>query len=264
MGRAAVGCPDQTAACLRSVPVSTILANGSGSVSELVNDGHVLTSRVFDAIRSGQFNQVPYLDVTNRDEYRWFVAFTEITTGHVLTSADYPSRLIASFGANAPAVAAAYPLSDFDSPSGALAAAQGDNNYPCQVRSFDVDASKYVPVYAAEFNDPNSPENVLPTVSFPYLAAHTHEIQYIFPGWKGASPNPATPLTQQQENLAKEMRRLWGTFADKGVLPSNVPHLTKGNELVLSLQIPHSQVISTFNQDHKCDLWNSIRQWTPD
>jgi para-nitrobenzyl esterase len=207
---------------------------------------------------------VPFLDVTNRDEYRWFVAFTEITTGHVLTPADYPSALVASFGAaNAPAIAAAYPLSEFDSPSGALAAAQGDRGYPCQVRSFDVDASKYVPVYAAEFNDPNSPENVFPPVSFPYLAAHTHEIPYIFPGWKGASPNPAKPLTQQQENLAKDIRRLWGTFAEKGVLPSNLPHLTKDQSLVISLEIPQIRVITNFNEVHKCALWNSIRQWTP-
>jgi para-nitrobenzyl esterase len=274
----AVGCPDQTAACLRNLPVSTLLAHGSGSVSELVNDGHVLASSVFDAIRSGQFNRVPMLDVTNRDEYRWFVAFTEITTGHVLTAAEYPSQLIAQFGADAPAVQAAYPLSDFDSPSGALAAAEGDHNYPCQVRSFDVDASKYVRVYAAEFNDPNSPENVLPPVSFPYLAAHTHEIQYIFPGWKGASPNPATPLNPQQEDLAKDMRRLWGAFADKGVVPSNrgegydpradenvpdLPHLTKDKELVISLEIPQIRVITDFNQVHRCDLWNSIRNWTP-
>jgi para-nitrobenzyl esterase len=247
-------------------------------VSELVNDGHVLTSSVFDAIRSGQFNRVPMLDVTNRDEYRWFVAFTEINTHHVLTAAEYPSQLIGQFGADAPAVQAAYPLIDFDSPSGALAAAEGDHNYPCQVRSFDVDASKYVRVYAAEFNDPNSPENVLPPVSFPYLAAHTHEIQYIFPGWKGASPNPATPLNAQQEDLAKDMRRIWGTFADKGVLPSNrgeehdpradedvrdLPHLTKDNELVISLEIPQIRVITDFNQVHRCDLWNSIRNWTP-
>ena len=161
---------------------------------------------------------------------------------HALTADEYPARLVASFGAtNAPVVQRAYPLSDFNSPSGALAAAQGDQNYPCQVRSFDVDASKYVRVYAFEFNDPNSPENVFPPVSFPYLAAHTHEIPYIFPGWKGASPNPAKPLSQQQENLAKEMRKLWGTFADKGVLPSNVPQFTKANPLVLSLEIPNSQ-----------------------
>ncbi|WP_246039045.1 carboxylesterase/lipase family protein [Peristeroidobacter soli] len=264
----AVGCPDQTAECLRSVPVSAILeaqgyfATTCCSTFPIV-DGHVLTSSVYDAIRSGQFNKVPFLDVTNRDEYRWFVAFTEISTGHALTPEEYPARLASSFGANAGAVGAAYPLSDFDSPSGALGAAQGDRAYPCQVRNFDIDASKFVRVYAAEFNDPTSPENVFPAVSFPYLASHTHEIPYIFPLWNGASPNPALPLNRQQEKLAREMRKLWATFAEKGALPSNLPPLTRAKQRVISLEIPRVRVISDFSETHRCELWNSIRSWTP-
>ncbi len=263
----AVGCPDQTAQCLRNVPVSTILeAQGyfAGTCCSAfpVNDGHVLTSSVYDAIRSGQFNRVPFLDVTNRDEYRWFVAFTEVGTGHAITAAEYPARLQASFGANAAAVEAAYPLSEFDSPSGALGAAQGDRAYPCQVRNFDVDASKYVRVYAAEFNDPTSPEDVLPPVSFPYLSSHTHEIPYIFPGWNGDSPNRPTRLNRDQEKLAKNMRELWATFAKKGALPG-YPTLTRHREAVISLEIPKLRVISDFSEVHRCDLWNSIRNWTP-
>jgi para-nitrobenzyl esterase len=159
-------------------------------------------------------------------------------------------------------VLAAYPLSAFDSPSGALAAAQGDQGYPCQVRNFDVDASKYVEVYAAEFNDPTSAEAVLPPVSFPYLAAHTHEIPYIFPGWKGASPTPPPPLNPQQAKLAREMRKLWATFAEKGALPG-YPTLTKTREAVISLEIPKFRVTEDFSDVHKCKLWNSFRNWTP-
>jgi para-nitrobenzyl esterase len=264
----AVGCPEQTAACLRNVPVSDILAaQGSFAFSccapyTTINDGHVIRSSVFNAIRSGRFNRVPFMDVTNRDEYRWFQAFEEITTGHVITAAEYPARLAAAFGENAPAVEAAYPLSDFDSPSGALAAAGGDFGYPCQVRSFDVDASKYVRVYALEFNDPNSP-GILPPASFPLLASHTHEIQYIFPGWKGAFEGEVTPLTPQQEQLAKEMRRIWANFAEQGVLSPPKPAITKDNQLVISLEIPHIRIISDFRAQHKCDLWDSIREWQP-
>ena len=218
----AIGCPDQSADCLRNASVDAILEAyrlSSWDGLHPINDGHVITSSVSDAIRSGQFNRVPVLSVNTHDEWRWFQAFTEITTGHVITADEYPAQLAASFGADAPAVAAAYPLSDFDSPSGALASAVGDRLWLCQAHNFNVDASKYVPVWAAEFNDPNSP-GILPRVSFPLLASHTHEIQYIFPGWKGAFEGEVTPLTQQQEKLAKNMRRIWGTFAEKGGLPT--------------------------------------------
>jgi para-nitrobenzyl esterase len=256
----AVGCPDQTAACLRNVPVSTILANGSGAPALPIQDGYLIKESVYDAMRSGRFNRVPIMDVTNRDEYRLFVAFTEISTGHAVTAAEYPDKLTASFGANASRVLAAYPLNAFDSPSGALAAAQGDNAYPCQVRSYDVDASKYVPVYAFEFNDPNAP-GILPPVSFPLLSTHTHEMQYIFPGWKGVYEGTVPALTAKQQKLAREMRGIWAQFARTGSLP--YPRVKKGSDQVTSLEIPKIRTITNFNTVHKCSVWNSIRGWTP-
>ncbi|WP_129782402.1 carboxylesterase/lipase family protein [Peristeroidobacter soli] len=263
----AVGCTDQSAECLRNVPVSAILEaqgsyGGACCATFPVDDGHVLTSTVYEAIRSGQFNRVPFLDVTNRDEHRWFLALTEVSTSHSIAADEYPARLQAAFGADAAIVQAAYPLSQFDSPSGALAAAQGDRGYPCQVRNFDVDASKYVRVYAAEFNDPTSAEAVLPAVSFPYLSAHTHEIPYIFPGWKGAASDPLPPLNRQQQKLARQMRELWATFAETGEL-RDYPALTKSREAVISLEIPRLRVITDFSETHRCQLWNSIRNWTP-
>lgn len=256
-----VGCPDQSADCLRKVPVATLLAAGSGAPTVPIQDGHVILSSVSDAIRSGKFNRVPIMDVTNHDEYRWFVAFTEVSTGHVVTSAEYPDKLNASFGANGPAVLNAYPLTAYDSPSGALAAAQGDNNYPCQVRSFDVDASRHVPVYGLEFNDPNSP-GILPPVSFKLLAAHTHEIQYIFPGWRGVYQGVVPPFTPKQERLAKDMRAIWATFARRGQLPG-FPRIYDNRYSIVSLEPANIHVTRNFFQDHKCGFWNTIRNWTP-
>ncbi|WP_157995623.1 carboxylesterase/lipase family protein [Peristeroidobacter soli] len=262
-----IGCPDQSAACLRNVPVDVILAAqgpfaGACCYAPPINDGHILTLTAYDAIRSGQFNRVPILDVTNRDEHRWFVAHTELDTGRRLEPDEYPLRLQASFGAHAAAVERTYPLSDFDSPSGALAAAQGDQGYACQVRNFDIDASRYVRVYAAEFNDPTSPEISLPNVSFPYLAAHTHEIPYIFPGWSGGAADAAPPLNRQQEKLAMNMRRIWAGFARKGSL-DDLPPLTENNESVISLQLDGIRVIDDFSKAHHCELWNAIRNWAP-
>jgi para-nitrobenzyl esterase len=254
-----IGCSDQSAACLRKVPVKTIL-DAQGYFRGPVNDGHVITSSPYDAIRSGRFNRVPIFDVTNHDEDRWFIAFTELSTGHPVTAAEYRDQITASYGANAPAVLAAYPLSDFDSPSGALAATQTDRGYPCQVRSLDVDASRYTAVYGAEFNDPKSP-GILPPVSFPLLASHTHEIQYIFAGWKGVYEGKVTPFTPQQSKLARNMRAIWATFARSGQLP--IPRIVNNNYSIFSLEPSGIRVTRNFFQDHKCGLWNSNRNWTP-
>lgn len=254
-----IGCPDQTAACLRKVPVKTIL-DAQSYFRGPVNDGHVITSSPYDAIRSGRFNRVPIFDVTNHDEDRWFVAFDEVSSGHVITADEYPAQLQASFGSTAAAVQKLYPLRAFDSPSGALAAAQTDRGYPCQVRSLDVDAARHTAVYGAEFNDPKSP-GILPPVSFPLLASHTHEIQYIFAGWKGVYQGKVTPFTRQQSKLAKDMRAIWATFARSGRLP--IPRIVNNNYLILSLEPSGIRLTGDFYRDHKCGFWNSVRNWAP-
>ncbi len=263
----AAGCPDQTASCLRKLPVSTILkAQGSFAGSCCftlpINDGHIVSSTVHDAVRSGQFNRVPILDVTTRDEYRWFAALSEIKTGHVMTAQEYPASIQAAFGADAPAVLAAYPLGDFDSPGGALGTARGDYIHSCQARSFDVDASKFVPVYAVEFSDRNSPQDMLPPVSFPYLASHGHDLGYLFPGSKRRAALPPMPLNADQEVLARRMRQLWGHFITTGSLPPEMPRVTKNQIAVVSLDIPEIRVVDDFRVAHKCDLWDSLRKWS--
>jgi para-nitrobenzyl esterase len=63
-----------TAACLRRLPVSTILAdqNPVGYTPDI--DGDVLTQSIRTALARGQFNRVPVMIGTNHDEYRLFVA----------------------------------------------------------------------------------------------------------------------------------------------------------------------------------------------
>lgn len=264
----AAGCSDQTAECLRKLPIEKILA-AQGSFGETccatlpVDDGHILTSTIKDAIRSGKFNQVPILALTTHDEDRWFQAFFgEANDGPVIQPAEYSAQLAATYGENAKAIEEAYPLKDFDSAGGALAAVSGDYKAICQPRSFNIDASKYVPVFAVEFNDPNSP-GILPAVSFPLLASHTHEMQYIFPGWKGVYQGEVKAFTPEQERLAKEMRRIWATFAEKGTLASEFPPVTRESDPVISLEPSGIRVLHDFAKSHKCELWDSIQNWKP-
>ena len=70
---AKAGCASQTAACLRSLPVSTILDNEDFSGYTPDIDGRVLTQSLKTAFASGQFNRVPVINGTNHDEWRLFV-----------------------------------------------------------------------------------------------------------------------------------------------------------------------------------------------
>src|SRR5207253_3808151 len=76
------------AACLRSLPVSTILANENPVGYTPDVDGSVLTQSIKTALARGQFNRVPVVIGTNHDEYRLFVAVIQFLGGRV-TAANY-------------------------------------------------------------------------------------------------------------------------------------------------------------------------------
>jgi para-nitrobenzyl esterase len=261
----AVGCPDQTAACLRALPVEQIIAKGGAFTGTFIQaiDGTILTQQVKDALASGQFNRVPVVNGTNHDEMTWFVGLTELATGHVLTAADYPISVTATFGATiGPQVIAHYPLSDYASPSLAFAAAQTDQLMACPARRLDQLLTKYLPTYGYEFDDRNAPF-FFPAASFPYGAAHTLEIQYLFPLYHGGQGVPK-PLNASQTQLSNDMVSYWTRFAASGNPNSGAaptwPRFTGSSEQMESLHQPAPAPIeaAAFADDHKCEFWDSL------
>ena len=70
---AQAGCPDQTAACLRSLPVSALVSPNYVVIPGVV-DGKVLTEPIGTALAAGRFAGVPVLNGTNHEEERIFVS----------------------------------------------------------------------------------------------------------------------------------------------------------------------------------------------
>jgi para-nitrobenzyl esterase len=256
-----VGCASQTAACLRSLPVSTIVDNEDFSGYEPDIDGTVLTQSIGTALASGQFNRVPVIDGTNHDEWRLFVALSQLPPedGPPVTAANYQAMIAATLGVPAAAaavIAAQYPLSDYSSPSVALGAVGTDAIFACPALTADQSLSKYVPTYAYEFNDENAPEVSLPPLGFPYGAAHASEIQYLFSLSNVAYPSVLSP-TQQQ--LAASMKQYWTSFAGQG-FPSSAtgprwPEFNGTSQQMLSLVPPQPQLESDFAAEHHCAFW---------
>jgi para-nitrobenzyl esterase len=255
------GCASQTAACLRSLPVSTILADQDASGYTPNINSEVLPTSIGTAFATGDFNRVPIINGTNHDEWRLFVALSELE-GNPVTAANYQSMISSTLGVPAAAaavIAAEYPLTAYSSPSVALGAVGTDAIFACPALSIDESVSKFVPTFAYEFNDENAPENFLPPVSFPYGAAHATEIQYLM-----GLPTAAFPdtLTAQQQQLAATMKGYWTNFAKRGV-PGSFgspfwPLFNTVTQQMQSLVPPVPQTETDFATTHKCAFWTAL------
>jgi para-nitrobenzyl esterase len=236
-------CADQDAACLRALPVTTILAKQIGGAPNV--DGYVLKQSIVDSFTTGAFNRVPVIEGSNHDEWRLFVAQSEAQSGVPLSAAAYIPAIAATLGLSldaATALAAKYPLSAYPSPSVALGAVGTDVIFACNARRLAGLLSAHVPTYQYEFNDPNAPMPFFPPVSFPTGAYHAAEIQYLF--------DSGTALDPSQRALSRRMVGFWTAFARFGTpfWPAYQPHSDRFEDLV-----PGGVHAATgFAADHKC------------
>src|SRR5580692_7372723 len=255
------GCAGQTAACLRSLPVSAILANQDAAGYTPNINSEVLPESLGTAFATGNFNRVPIINGTNRDEWRLFVALSELE-GNPVTASNYQSMISSTLGvpaAVAAVIAAKYPLTAFPSPSVALGAVGTDAIFACPALTIDQSVSHFVPTFAYEFNDENAPELFLPPVSFPYGAAHASEIQYLMDLPTAAFPGT---FSAQQQQLATTMKGYWTSFAAHG-FPSSPgapswPLFNSLTQKMQSLAPPTPQTERDFASTHNCAFWTAL------
>jgi para-nitrobenzyl esterase len=263
----AVGCVDQSAECLRALTPEQIVTRARAFTDRSVAavDGVILKDTIAGSIQSGRINKVPLLNGGNRDEMTWFTGLVELGTGHVVTAAEYPARVAATHGAaNAQRILARYPLSEYNSPSEALAAMDSSKIMLCTQARANREMAKYVPVYSFEFADRSAP-SAGPLASFPYGAAHTFEIQYLFKDFHGAT-GTIVPLNTTQRALSRSMVSYWTTFARNGDPNSKATQEWKRydskKDNYQELQLRKSATTLDFSQRHKCDLWDSLAAGT--
>ena len=263
---AEAGCPDQTSACLRSLPVADLVSKFPGAAIPGVVDGKVLTEPIGTALAAGRFAHVPILNGINHDEERLFVAVlgvavsggTFVPVPTPVTDESYQSAIAAVLGvpaAKAAAIAAEYPLGAYLSPVVALSTLVADANFACPALQVDRWTSRRVPTFAYQFNDDSAPQRFAPPGALvPPIATHSSEIQYLFD--QPNTPVPAT-LNADQARLAATMRAAWAKFAARGN-PSTaaVPWRSfNAGSTVLSLESPRPQPESNFAATHHCSFW---------
>jgi para-nitrobenzyl esterase len=220
----AAGCSgsDATAAaCLRALSAPQILqfqgtANANGPyVTGPMVDGSVIPVTPISAWTTGQFNHMPVMGGNVEDEGNFGIGNTEYFTGPPqvpITAAQYTANVTAAYsgpeypgGPNYPAGTADQVLVKYPPGPDPQATYNLVTTYPGACRNRHIDAlwaQAGLPVYAYEFNDQNAPYYYPPMPDFTPLAAHTIDIQFLFPLWhggilgvSGASQSPA--LTPQ-------------------------------------------------------------------
>ena len=259
---AAAGCASQTAACLRTLPVTTILENENPAGYTPNLDGSFLPLSLGTALGTGQFHHVPVMQGSNHDEWRLFTALDFDLLGMPIANdgTAYEAALASLVGPVAPLVAAQYPLTSFPSADIAFAAAGTDGAFACPALLADQFMSPFVPsLHTYEFNDENAPEDFLPPVTFPYAAAHASELQYLF---TLPITVPRPPLNAAQLQLSSDMQHYWTNFAKAGTPNSpGVPAWPGFNPLVGNFQslVPATPAQETnFPAAHHCAFWATL------
>jgi para-nitrobenzyl esterase len=262
-----LGCPDQSLACLRSVPVETILAvqpEEPGSILPVV-DGNILTQDIQTAFERGDFNRVPVMEGSTHDEFTIFeVLAVEALVGPV-TPTIYPLvvQILADtlgLGATPEQIMEQYPLGDYSHPGLAVSAIGTDAVFACPARRVAGTLSQHVRTYLFELDDPNVPQIfILPPASIPLGSYHAAELTYLF---DSALRGGHAPFTPEQETLAAAMVRYWGQFAKAGT-PNRFrvpfwPMYVPARDVHMSLEPPTPRTETNFAAEHKCGFWDAF------
>jgi para-nitrobenzyl esterase len=285
----AAGCPGDgasAAACLRNLSVPEVLqlqgtANSNGPyVTGQMVDGTVIPITPEQAWSTGRFNHMPIMGGNTHDERTFGSGITEYFSGppqKPLSAEDYIASVTQAYSGNAgpggtpPAyppgtvekVLAEYPLSNYPSPFLADDAAFTD---PGACRGLHVSnlLSKSVPVYSYQFDYRDAPYYFPKMPGFDPLAAHTIDIQFLFPLWHGGELGVAHPLNDAETKLSNELVAAWTNFAASGNPNGSGntpwPRYVDGSGPYYSENIPGSSTVTAeqFATQHHCDFWDSI------
>jgi para-nitrobenzyl esterase len=251
---ASLGCSTDVAACLRAVPVPTLLATAGGTNSPIVN-GTTLDEQLLTSFAKGRVNQVSAILGVNRDED---------LTGTATTPAAYQSLIQTQYGAAASRILALYPLARFPSPFVASRTVAADSNTVCPALTRDQLLSHAIPVYAYEGDNADMPLTSTADITEPQGSYHDWEPGLLFPG--NLSMGITTNLDADQAVLASQLIDQFSAFARTGN-PTTTgtplwPQFTRRTGLlVMSLQPAGDSELTSaaaISFDHNCGFWDKL------
>jgi para-nitrobenzyl esterase len=288
---AAAGCNGtgaDAAACLRGLSAQEVLAlqgtaNANGPyVTGPMVDGTVIPLSPREAWSSGRFNRVPVMGGNVKDEANFGIGITEYFTGPPQTpmTAEDMVRLVtrtysgpAGPGGTPPnyppgtaeAVLARYPVSNYPSAQLAYNALSTDAG-ACRSVFVERLLSAWVPVYAYQFDYRDAPYYFPAMPGFVPLAAHTIDIQFLFPLWHGGILGIAHPLNASETALSDQLVGFWTKFArtgnPNGSGNSPWPRFLPNDQQMLSQSLSLSTMTADqYAASHQCAFWDTLLQY---
>ena len=219
----ALSCTDAAAvlSCLRDKSTAQILhaqQTSSPGVRPAVG-GTAFPLDPATAVATGKINRVPVMNGQVHDESRLFVFQSNDYLGHPVTAAGYQSAVRASWPDAADQILAAYPLSDYPSPSIALATVQSDAGSYARA-ALDRQFAKWVPTHAYEFAEEGTPQFYSiyrlqqaggAAASFDFGATHVDDLGYL---WEYLGHT--LPYSDDELELSDQMITFWSQFQRSG------------------------------------------------
>jgi para-nitrobenzyl esterase len=272
---AKVGCGNvaNVAACLRAVPAATLVEQGgqflspfAGGVIGPIANGTTLPVSPATAFRLGLVNRVQLMIGVGRDEFNGGIYAN--FAGHTIvadTAAQYRQLVRQQFGPLAPAVMRLYPLNRFPAPAPFIAyrAVMADAFSVCPALAGDARLARYIPVYAYEDDDSDSPPSPTTTPETQPLGAYHSAINRLI------HDSPSS-LDVNQQALQSQVLAEWTGFARNGRATVNGAPLwtayTWGNRAVMSLQPGGDSTLipaGVLAAEHNCGFWDAVNAAAP-
>lgn len=285
----AIGCPGDDAAaatCLRELSVARLLQlSGTPSgPSGYINiipfvDGTIIPITPEQAWTSGQFNRMPIMGGSTRDEYTFFTAIPEYFSG-------WPPRPMSEAEFNVQVQAGAFCLwcKDFRMPAMAATAYApakfgGDRMEAFQRLHTDIAKcrelhvvnhwAQQVPVFTYDFVYPNAPFFFPKMAGLSPKASHTIDIQFIFRDFHGGplgvnldqSSGLPRQLNAAEHHLQQRLIGAWVNFASSGN-PNGTgsifwPRYTGPDSRYLVQDLIFTtKTAAQVRSEYNCDLWD--------
>lgn len=259
---ARAGCPDPAdLQCLLDLPADRLQDGplyvhiGANAITGPVTGTRRLPVGPQTVASRAPTEPVPVLIGNTADEFTLFVALSYLRQ-HRLEP--YGTLLKQTFGTQAPAVAARYPLDRYDGSTGlAYSAAVTDGVFACPIDVMATELARRAPVYAYEFADRHAPApEPMRHVPFAVGASHALELRYLFD--MGGAP----PLNPAQRGLSEQMIDYWSRFVTTGA-PDAVgqpvwPALDPDHPERMSLEPGAVRLSTDFAERHHCGFWSGL------
>lgn len=238
---------------LASEPARSAGPLGPRSWAAVVGDA-VLPLSPAEAFRTGEFNRLPVLVGTNRDEGNLF-GFLYRLIGELFTERSYDKVVARLLAERAEAAKQLY--AGEASPALRFARMVTDGFFACPTLSLNRRLSEWVPVHAYEFADREAVSR-LPSLPFlpPLGAYHSGEIAYILrASWVLAD---ASAFDAAQDALSRRMQGAWARFA-RGEAPEDGWQSFKADEgAVMSFTPEGSGLRHDMPAAHRCAAWHGL------